>query len=321
MSKIIELTTEIPSHYAGKRLDQVLASLYSQHSRERIKSWILSGACSINGHRCLPKNKVAGNETVQIKAEVPAPITLKAEPLELDIIYEDEDLIIVNKSDNCVVHPANGNTSGTLLNALLHHTPILEQLPRAGIVHRLDKDTTGLLAVAKNLKAYTHLVNSLHTKIIKRIYEAIVLGTPTAGGTINKPIGRHPTNRIKMSVVASGKSSITHYRIIQKFPYHTHLLVQLDTGRTHQIRVHLKDLRHSIVGDKLYGSRMRMPKGATEILLKTLQTFPRQALHAKQLGLIHPRKGKMISWEAPLPNDMRTLLRLLRISYPNSTLT
>ena len=294
----ISLSVTIPESLAGKRLDQALAKLFPTHSRERIKSWILAGECKVGGSVWRPKDKVVGLENIEIKAALVAQTDWQAEDLPLDIVYEDEQLLVINKPANCVVHPAAGNYSGTLVNALLHHDPGLTKIPRAGVVHRLDKDTTGLLVVAKTLAAHTSLVNQLQARTMTRIYEAIVVGIFPAGGTINKPIARHPTNRKKMSVQNNGKVAITHYRVLKKFNNHTHICVQLETGRTHQIRVHMAHVHHPVVGDKTYCRRALAP----------LYTCNRQALHAKELALVHPTTGKQMSWQIPLPEDMLQLL-------------
>lgn len=292
----IALQATIAPEFAGLRLDQTLAQLFPDYSRERLKSWVLAGQCHVNGTVMRPKDKVMGGERVVIKAAVEAAVQWQAEDLPLNIIYEDEDLIVINKNANVVVHPAAGNRAGTLVNALLNHDPQLINIPRAGIVHRLDKDTSGLLVVARNLTAHTSLITQLQERTVSRIYEAVVHGLFLAGGSIYEPIGRHPRERKKMAVVADGKPAITHYRVLQKFAKHTHIQVQLETGRTHQIRVHMAHLRHPIVGDQTYAPRLQ-------------HKFPRQALHAKSLRLMHPRTGLEIGWECPIPQDMQNLIK------------
>ena len=311
----INLENIIPDEYAGKRLDQALALLYPEHSRERIKDWIKSGDCLVDGNKLQPKNKVSGGEKIIIDAEIEAQVTWEAEPIDLDIVYEDEDLIIINKPRGLVVHPGSGNPSGTLVNALLHHCPSLENIPRAGVVHRIDKDTTGLMVIAKTLIAHTSLVEQLQSKELYRIYEALVKGEILAGGHIDLPIGRHPNDRIKMAVTDSGKPAVTHYRVLNKFGHFTHVQCQLETGRTHQIRVHMAHIKHPIIGDRTYGGRFKLPPNASVALVEALQGFSRQALHAKKLGLMHPATGEYKEWEVPLADDFENLLGLLKQEY------
>lgn len=292
----IDLKATITPEFAGCRLDQALAQLFPDYSRERLKSWVLAGQCHVDGHVMRPKDKVAGGEHVVIQATVEAAVTWEAEDLPLDIVYEDEDLLVINKSAGVVVHPAAGNRAGTLVNALLNYAPELNLIPRAGIVHRLDKDTSGLLVVARTLTAHTSLIEQLRERTVSRIYETVVHGLFLAGGTIDEPIGRHPRERKKMTVTSSGREAITHYRVLKKFAKHTHIQVQLETGRTHQIRVHMMHLKHPIVGDKTYAPRLQ-------------HNFPRQALHARSLSLIHPSTGEEIGWTTELPSDMQQLLK------------
>lgn len=292
----IALQATIEPEFAGLRLDQTLAQLFPDYSRERLKGWVLAGQCQVDGNTMRPKDKVSGGERVVISATIEAAVAWEAEDLPLNIVYEDEDLIVIDKNAGVVVHPAAGNRAGTLVNALLNHDPNLINIPRAGIVHRLDKDTSGLLVVARNLPAHTSLINQLQARTVSRIYETVVHGLFLAGGTIDEPIGRHPRERKKMAVVADGKPAVTHYRVLKKFPKHTHIQVQLETGRTHQIRVHMTHLRHPIVGDQTYAPRIQ-------------HKFPRQALHAKSLSLIHPRTGLDIGWESPIPEDMQNLIK------------
>lgn len=294
----IALEAIIQPEFAGLRLDQTLAQLFPDYSRERLKSWLLAGQCQVDGMIMRPKDKVTGGEQIIIQATVEAAVAWEAEDLPLDIVYEDEDLIVINKSSNVVVHPAAGNRAGTLVNALLNHDPELIKVPRAGIVHRLDKDTSGLLVVARNLPAHTSLITQLQERTVTRIYEAVVHGLFLAGSTINEPIGRHPRERKKMAVVGDGKPAVTHYRVLQRFAKHTHIQVQLETGRTHQIRVHMAHVRHPIVGDQTYAPRIQ-------------HKFPRQALHARNLSLTHPRTGLEIGWEVPIPTDMQNLIKEL----------
>jgi len=291
----IHLAGTIQAELSGCRVDQALAQLFPEYSRERLKSWLLAGHCQVNGNILRPKDKVAGGEQVVINAAVENAIEWQAEDLPLEVIYADEDLIVINKPVGMVVHPAAGNRAGTLVNALLNYAPELSQVPRAGVVHRLDKDTSGLLVIARNLTAHTSLVEQLQARTISRIYETVVHGIFLAGSTINQPIGRHLHDRKKMAVVGDGKPAITHYRVLTRFPKHTHLQVQLETGRTHQIRVHMAFVKHPLVGDRTYAGRIQ-------------HNFPRQALHARRLSLVHPRTGEEMTWEAALPADMQQLL-------------
>jgi 23S rRNA pseudouridine1911/1915/1917 synthase len=312
MPEIINLIATIPQEHSGKRLDQSLAILFPNYSRECLKKWVISGECLINNMRWQPKTKVAGGEDVTINATLNSINIWQPQALTLNIVYEDLELIVINKPANCVVHPGNGNMDGTLVNALLYNAPELANLPRAGVIHRLDKDTTGLLVVAKTLRAHTNLTMQLQKKSVCRIYEAIICGVLTAGGTINQPIGRHARDRVKMAVITNGREAVTHYRVIKKFSKHTHVRVQLETGRTHQIRVHMAYIKHPVVGDKAYGGRVVLPKQADLELIDVLQCFPRQALHAVSLGLLHPGTQQPVQWQVPLPEDMQQLLRLLR---------
>jgi 23S rRNA pseudouridine1911/1915/1917 synthase len=307
----------IPEHLDNKRLDQAVAELLPEYSRTRLQAWIQAGQITVDGKILRPRDKVHTGQHVKISPIIEPIVTWQAQPIPLNIIYEDRDIIVINKPAGLVVHPAAGRSHSTMLNALLHHTPELANLPRAGIIHRLDKDTSGLLVVAKNLKAHTKLVAELQKRHITREYEAIVNGVMTAGGTVNAPIGRHPQDRKRMAVVTSGKGklAITHYRVIERFRAHTHIKVILETGRTHQIRVHMAYIHYPIVGDQIYGGKQKMPKCINEELKQYLQNFKRQALHAKRLGLIHPTTGKQIEWQAPLPEDMQQLLRLLKKDF------
>lgn len=304
----IHLKAELALDASGKRVDQALADTFPEHSRSRLKTWIEQGQVLIDGQKKRPKDRVMGGEKVEISAEIEKKIDWSPEPLPLNIVYEDTEILVLNKPANCVVHPAAGNNNGTLVNALLHYLPDLNKLPRAGIVHRLDKDTTGLLVVAKTLEAHSDLIKQLQARTIARTYEAIVQGVMTAGGSIDAPLDRHPKDRKRRAVVEGGKPAITHYRVIKRFKAHTHVRLQLETGRTHQIRVHLAYISYPIVGDKVYGGRLRFPAEATQSLRDALTQFPRQALHAKELGLVHPKTKQALSWEAPLPTDMQALL-------------
>jgi 23S rRNA pseudouridine1911/1915/1917 synthase len=307
----IQRSLQIPHEQAGQRLDQALAALLPEYSRSRLKTWIESGEIRVDGAPRRPRDKVFGGEAVAISAAVSEDATVAPQVIPLLIAYEDEHVLIVNKPAGLVVHPGAGNPDWTLQNALLARDPSLSALPRAGIVHRLDKDTSGLLIVARTLPAHTALVRMLEDRAIHREYEAICRGVMTAGGTIDAPIDRHPTDRVRMAIRNGGRVAVSHYRVIQRFRGHTHVRVQLETGRTHQIRVHLAHIDYPIVGDRVYGGRLALPKGATEELRTALREFPRQALHAARLQLEHPVGGKPLEATAPLPDDMLRLLKML----------
>jgi len=312
MSESESLQIVIPPHLAGQRLDQALAELVPDYSRARLQQWIKAGRVTLNGANCRPRDKLRGNEQVLIEIEHEPQTDWQAEDVPINIVYEDEAIIIINKPAGMVVHPATGNQSGTLVNGLLFHDERLIEVPRSGIIHRLDKDTTGLLVVARTLAAHTQLVERLQAREVKREYEAVVTGVMTAGGTVDAPMGRHPVNRKRMAVVVSGgKMAITHYRVKQRYRAHTHIKVRLETGRTHQIRVHMAHIRHPIIGDATYGGRLRLPPKCTEALANSLRSFPRQALHAARLGFIHPLSGEPVEWSAEVPGDMQELLRVL----------
>lgn len=311
-SEQLLLNTVIPPDLAGHRLDQALSILFKDYSRSRIQTWIRANQVTVNGKLLRPRDKVNTGDKISIAAEITSATTWEPENLPLNIVYEDEALLVVNKSPGQVVHPAAGNYEGTLLNALLHHFPPLAALPRAGIIHRLDKDTSGLLVVAKTLTAHHALIKQMQRRTIKREYEAIVIGVLTAGGTIAAPIGRHSIRRKQMAVVEAGKPAVTHYRVLEKFRAHTRIKVILETGRTHQIRVHMASIHHPLVGDQTYGGRLRLPAGAGLALTDMLRNFKRQALHAVRLGLIHPTSKDSLEWEAPLPEDLVQLITCLR---------
>ena len=303
----------VPPELSDRRLDQAAAELMPEHSRSRLQTWIKSGALTVNGLACKPRDKVMLDDRLELNAEPEAQVTWQAEDITLDIVYQDEHLIVINKPAGLVVHPAAGHADGTLVNALLNYAPEVENLPRAGIVHRLDKDTSGIMVAARSLVAHTSLVDQLQTRTMGREYEAVVVGTLTGGATVDAPIGRHPRERKKMAVIPGGKSAVTHYRLIERFAAHTHISCKLETGRTHQIRVHMAHVKHPLVGDPLYGGRLRLPKGTTEQLREVLSAFGRQALHARKLTLEHPVTGETMSWEVPLPDDMVQLLEALRL--------
>jgi 23S rRNA pseudouridine1911/1915/1917 synthase len=305
------LESRVPVELSGLRLDQVAAQLFGDFSRERLKSWIQDGHLTVDGRPGRPKDRLAGGEDLRLNVVLSVETEALPQAMDLDILYEDEHLLVLNKPAGLVVHPGAGNPDGTLLNALLAHCPDLQHIPRAGLVHRIDKDTSGLLVVAKTLAAQADLVEQLSEKTVYREYEAVVQGVLVSGGTIDAPIGRHPNERVKMAVVPGGKPAVTHYRVITRFRGHTHVRVQLETGRTHQIRVHFAHKGHPLLGDPVYGGRHRHPKGATPELLEILQRFPRQALHARRLGLEHPASGEDMQFESPLPADFQELLHIL----------
>ncbi|HEX5363051.1 MAG TPA: 23S rRNA pseudouridine(1911/1915/1917) synthase RluD [Gallionella sp.] len=292
------------------RFDQVLAKLLPEYSRSRLQEWIAAGGATLDGAPAIAKQKVWGGEAIAVSPQLnPAEQPYLAEDIALDIVYEDDALLVINKPVGLVVHPGSGNWEGTLLNALLHHAPQLEGVPRAGIVHRLDKDTSGLLVVAKTLTAQTNLVRQLQARSVKREYLALAWGELRRAGRVDEPIGRHPTQRVKMAVVEDGKPAVTHYQIEERFPSCTLLRCRLETGRTHQIRVHLAFEGHPLVGDSVY---MKGVQKCAPELRELLHGFPRQALHATRLALEHPETGEMMEWEAPLPEDMQQLLQQLR---------
>ncbi len=312
-----QLNAEIPEHLAGARLDQALASLFPDYSRARLQRWIKDGHVTVDGKQLRPRDVVHGGEQVVLTVELVEETHWVAQSLPLDIVFEDEAIIVINKPAGLVVHPGAGNQHSTLSNALLHHAPELESVPRAGIVHRIDKDTSGLLVVARNLVAQKSLVDQLQARAFDRHYQALAMGVMTAGGTIDAPIGRHPVNRTRQAVVtiegsSSGKEAITHYRVAERFRAHTLVNVKLETGRTHQIRVHMAHINYPLVGDPAYSGRLRIPPGATPELDKALRNFKRQALHAASLGFVHPLSGEEVSWEVPLPEDMQQLLAACR---------
>ncbi len=305
------LTVEVPLEMAGMRLDQALAELFADYSRSKLQTWIKLGRVQVNGQTLKPRDKLDGGEEIAVDAEAEVVVTSEAEEIPLDIIFEDESVLIVNKPAGLVVHPAVGNWHGTLLNALLNHDANLESLPRAGIVHRIDKDTSGLLMIAKTLQAHNSLTQQLQEREITREYLAISRGRMTAGGTVDEPIGRHPTDRKRYVVRESGKFAVTHYRVAQRFTRHTLIQVKLETGRTHQIRVHMAHIRFPLLGDQVYGGRFQMPPNCSGQLEKELRSFKRQALHAAKLGLQHPVTDEYLEWEQPMPDDMVRLLDAL----------
>jgi 23S rRNA pseudouridine1911/1915/1917 synthase len=316
MSESVQRTAIVPAESAGSRLDQALALLFPEFSRSRLQQWVKAGEVLVDGQVLRPKDKLVGGESIQVNATIEEQADVQPQAIALNVVHEDDQLLVIDKPAGLVVHPGAGNAEGTLQNALLHHAPSLAGVPRSGIVHRLDKETSGLLVIAKTLQAHHALVEQLQARTVRREYLALVNGTFTAGGRVETGIARHPRDRVRMWVDERGREAITHYRISRRFQAHTLLLVALETGRTHQIRVHMAHINHPLVGDPLYGGRMLLPKGATEEMRKALRSFRRQALHAARLGLVHPGTGEDVSWEAPLPNDMSGLLELLEQEAP-----
>jgi 23S rRNA pseudouridine1911/1915/1917 synthase len=310
-AEVQPLEIMVPPTAAGYRLDQLLAERCPDYSRSRLQHWIKTGRVLLEGRSCRAKERLRGGEHILLRPELEPEVFDQGEAMPLDILYEDDALLVVNKPAGLVMHPAAGNPKGTLLNGLLAHHPSLSRIPRAGIVHRLDKETSGLLVVAKTLPAQNALVSQLQARSVKREYRAVVQGVMTAGGTVDAPIARHPVNRLRMAVIESGKPAVSHYRVLQRFRAHTYVKVELETGRTHQIRVHMAYIHHPLVGDPLYGGRLKLPPAASDALVETLRGFRRQALHAMRLTLQHPGTGERLSWEAPLPADMRELLSVL----------
>lgn len=311
MKQKIEKNAQVPSEFAGRRLDQVASELFPEYSRSLLQNWIKDGLLRVNGEVAKVRTKIVGGEILAIEAEMENYDEWQGEDIHLDIIYEDAFILVINKPAGLVVHPAAGNRSGTLLNALVFHHQGQSLLPRAGIVHRLDKDTSGLMVVAKTLEAHTHLVRQLQEKSITRVYLAIVFGEMTGGRSIDLPMGRHAMMRTKMAVKENGKEAITHIRMLQKFRKFTYVSAQLETGRTHQIRVHMSHIGFPLVGDPVYGGR-KIPAASTEVLRAAVKDFPRQALHATRLGLIHPDSDEYLEWEQAAPEDFQQLLAVLQ---------
>jgi len=310
--QLIQLTAEVPSDLGGQRLDQVAAQLFDEYSRSRLSGWIKDGRLTVDGAVLRPRDVVHSGAVLNLQAEQEAQGEWVAQDIALNIVYEDEHILVIDKPAGLVVHPAAGHADGTLLNALLHHVPDIINVPRAGIVHRLDKDTTGLMVVAKTLQAQTKLVDQLQKRTVSRIYECICIGVITSGSTIDAPIGRSSANRQRMAVIDGGKPAVTHYRVLERFRSHTHVRVKLETGRTHQIRVHMTHVGYPLIGDPLYAGRFRIPPAASPTLVQTLKEFPRQALHARFLELEHPATGQRMKWVSPLPEDLVWMLSLLR---------
>ena len=304
----------VPLSLAGRRFDQALAEMFPDFSRSRLTEWIKSGDALLDGLQVRPRDPVRGGETVALNVRTEIETTALAEDIPFEIIYQDEDVLVVNKPAGLVVHPGAGNPRGTLVNALLHFDPRMAELPRAGIVHRLDKDTSGLMVVARSLRSHSALVEQLSEREVHRQYVAVVNGPMIAGGTVRAPIGRHATDRIRQAVVkeGAGREAITHYRVRERFRAHTVLECRLETGRTHQIRVHMAYAKHPLIGDPLYGGSFKLPKAATPELVEMLRGFKRQALHAEKLVFTHPVTGLEVSTEAPIPADMQALVATLR---------
>ncbi len=306
--KLIQQQYRIDDRNAGARLDQTLSTLLPEYSRSKIQEWIREGYVNLNQQPCKPRQKVYANDLVDLDVPVVSRLSDQPQEIEFEILHQDEDIFVINKPDKLVVHPAAGHADGTLVNGLLNIDTQLKQLPRAGIVHRLDKDTTGVMVVARNLKAHHWLVDQLQQRLVKREYVAITQGLITAGRTIETGIARHPVNRKKMSVSENGRLAITHFQVARKFAHHSLIDVQLETGRTHQIRVHLAHIKYPLLGDPVYGGRERIPSGVEPELADLIHNFGRQALHARRLSFSHPRSGKYCQYEAGLPPDFQTLL-------------
>ena len=305
-------TATVPDAAAGRRFDAVLAELFPEYSRSRLAEWIKSGDARLDGREARPRDPVHGGETVSLVAAPEIQTRSEPEDIALDVLYEDAEVFVIDKPPGLVVHPGAGNPAGTLVNALLHRDPALAQLPRAGIVHRLDKDTSGVMVVARTLPAHTALVEQLSARAVHRQYLAVVVGALVAGGRVDAPIDRHPRDRLRQAVREDGREAVTHYRLRERFRAHTLLECRLETGRTHQIRVHMAHIKHPIIGDPLYGGPLKLPKGADDRLIERLRGFRRQALHAEVLEFAHPISGAPIRCAAPIPADMQALLAALR---------
>ncbi len=294
------------------RLDQLLAQLLPDYSRSQLQQWIKSGSVEVNEKKVRPRDQLSGGEIIVITIPEMQEPDWVAQTLPLDIVYEDEHILVLNKPAGLVVHPGAGNPDSTLLNALLGHAPALRGLPRAGIVHRLDKDTSGLMVIAKSERARLNLIEQLSSRELHREYSTIVNGVMISGGTVDEPIGRHPKDRKRMAVVQRGKPAISHYRVLERYRAHTLVSVKLATGRTHQIRVHMAHINFPVLGDPVYSGRLRLPPDSDETMINTLRRFRRQALHARKLGLIHPVSGEAMEWESDLPEDMIKLIDVLK---------
>lgn len=311
MTELEPIRVQVPEELAGLRLDRALAALLPDFSRTRLQQWLREDRVQCDRGPLRARDPVRGGDWIEVRGSLPRDERWEAQEMPLDVLYEDADLLVVDKPAGLVVHPAAGNPDRTLVNALLHRDPDLARLPRSGIVHRIDKDTSGLLVVARTLRAHRSLVEQLREHSVMREYEAVAMGVMTGGGTVDAPIGRDPRHRTRMAVVPGGRPAVTHYRVVARFRAHTHVRVRLETGRTHQVRVHLASLYHPLVGDPVYGGRLRIPAGCSPELAGALRAFRRQALHAARLELTHPATGNPMSWESPLPADLRALLRSL----------
>lgn len=305
-------SAQVPETAAGRRFDAVLAELFPEFSRSRLAEWIKSGDALLDGNAVRPREPVRGGEAVTLSVLLDAQTEAEPQDIPLVVLHEDADVFVIDKPAGLVVHPGAGNPDGTLVNGLLYRDPALAALPRAGIVHRLDKDTSGVMVVARTLQAHAALVEQLSARAVHRQYLAIVVGALVSGGTASAAIDRHPRDRLRMAVRDDGRDAVTHYRLRERFRAHTALECRLETGRTHQIRVHMAHLKHPIVGDPLYGGSLKLPRGASEGLVAALRGFRRQALHAETLEFLHPLSGEPLRCSAPVPADMVELMRLLR---------
>ena len=309
--KLDSLEARVPIQCHGMRLDQVAAELFPEYSRNRLATWIKEGQLTVDGRTVKPRDKATASAQLTLLVADEPVIDWQPQSLPLKVIFEDEHILVVNKPAGVVVHPAAGHADGTLVNALLAHAPELGALPRGGIVHRLDKETSGIMFVARSSLAHKSLVAQLSERTVSRTYCAVCTGALTGGGKIDAPIDRHPTARTKMAVVADGKPAVTHFRIAHRFKHYTQLQVNLETGRTHQIRVHMAHRKWPLIGDPVYGGRQRVPAGASDLLMSTLRSFPRQALHAQALEFEHPASGDWMEFETELPDDLVNLLEIL----------
>ena len=311
-SSSIQLSAQVPESMHLHRLDQVAVALFPDFSRSKLQGWIKAGVLTVDGAVLRSKDKVSVDQMLQLCTQLEPEVSWSGEDIPLDICFEDEHVLVVNKPAGLVVHPAAGHAGGTLVNALIHYAPELDCLPRGGIVHRLDKDTSGIMFVARSPLAHRSLVEQLSARTVKREYAAVCIGALSGGGTINEPIGRHPHARTKMAVVHNGKPAVTHFKVAERFGNHTAITVSLETGRTHQIRVHMAHRHHPLVGDPTYGGRPRIPSGASAALVDGLRQFSRQALHARHLAFDHPASGERLELGTHLPDDLEALLALLR---------